>query len=382
MAETSRPWGGTVLGDCGPYSDAQWNQVWRTLVKVHWTKHGVFVDQLNYALGGVTGTSLGIEMFAGPPISYKLYPGRAMVDGTWYYNSSAVTLSNAHPVVNPRIDRVVLRKSFAAQTVRATVIQGAEAATPLVPALTQAVGVTWDLPLWIIYRTPAGGMQIYLDEREFIGHKEFLDSRLTESGDTHWAQFSDDFYSQLGQWTYAATAASGAFLASIYDFGVYSFSSDTSAAGTATISTPVTHPMRTTDRWKARLATPNTHANVRDRAGMFSAVPISATPDPAEGIYFRRNGAGNWFAVCRTGGVETALDTSQAADAAWHKFEIRRGGPWVVFLLDDVIVATIATNVPLVTTALLLAFNINYAGAPTAARRMDIDWVQYDSEVD
>lgn len=41
----------------------------------------------------------------------------------------------------------VLRKSWAAQTVRAVVLQGTPAASPAAPTLTQSDGVTWEIPI-------------------------------------------------------------------------------------------------------------------------------------------------------------------------------------------------------------------------------------------
>jgi len=32
MSETSRPWNGTITGDAGPYSDANWQQLYRAII--------------------------------------------------------------------------------------------------------------------------------------------------------------------------------------------------------------------------------------------------------------------------------------------------------------------------------------------------------------
>lgn len=92
----------------------------------------------------------GLAITANSPAAANVLvkPGAALVNGTNYYNSSDLTLSiAANASGNPRIDVIVLRKSFAAQTVRAVVLQGTPAASPTPPALTQSAGITWEIPL-------------------------------------------------------------------------------------------------------------------------------------------------------------------------------------------------------------------------------------------
>lgn len=81
-------------------------------------------------------------------MSVLLNIGSALVDGTEYQNSAALTLSiTANASGNPRIDTIVLRKVFATQTIRAFVLAGTPAASPVPPSLTQSTGVTWEIPI-------------------------------------------------------------------------------------------------------------------------------------------------------------------------------------------------------------------------------------------
>ncbi len=161
MAEVSRPWSGAVTGDSGPYSDDQWTDVWKTLLGPVVATQGVFQDQLNvFALGGLAASPVTIDT------------GRALVNGIWYESNTSVNVAIPTPAVNPRVDRIVLRADWAAQTVRITRIAGAEGAAPTPPALVQNDGVTWDLPLWQVHITVAPVLTIFRDERAFIGQYE------------------------------------------------------------------------------------------------------------------------------------------------------------------------------------------------------------------
>jgi len=99
------------------------------------------------------------------------------------------------------------------------------------------------------------------------------------------------------------------------------------------------------------------------------------------GIFFRADGAANWFAVTRAGGVETATDTGQALDNAWRTFEIRQTGSILVsFLIDGVVVATHQTNIP--AADLMLRAGIMDSGAGTAAvnNYLDVDYARVQGD--
>jgi hypothetical protein len=144
MAESSRPWNGTVVGDAGPYSDANWQEIWRNTLGV-----GGLRGNVGIFLGTGTQPNEGLRVQAqGSNASIDVLQGAALVRGVFYVNTattSFVVASNASG--NPRIDTVVLRSDYALQTVRLALKQGTPAATPVPPTLTQSAGIMWEIPV-------------------------------------------------------------------------------------------------------------------------------------------------------------------------------------------------------------------------------------------
>ncbi len=149
MAETSYPWDGQVAGDAttAPYSAEEWADVQRTLAGIAPQRNdaGIILGS-----GAETTALEGLQVTQNSPVgtSVLVNIGRALVDGKGYKNTGAITIAiAANASGNPRIDTIVLRKSVAAQTVRAVVLQGTPGASPNPPNLTQSAGVTWEIPL-------------------------------------------------------------------------------------------------------------------------------------------------------------------------------------------------------------------------------------------
>jgi hypothetical protein len=96
----------------------------------------------------------------------RIASGGAVVDGKPYYNSSNkdVTIPSASVGEQTRIDRVVLRADWSAQTVRLTRIAGTEAVTPSAPAITQTSGTTYDVMLYRVTVDTSGNLTV-VDER-------------------------------------------------------------------------------------------------------------------------------------------------------------------------------------------------------------------------
>ncbi|MBA7515240.1 hypothetical protein ES705_07279 [subsurface metagenome] len=155
MTEYSRPWAGTTTGDAGPYSDDQWTDLWRYFFLFDRAAEGPIVGILNeLEPTGVTS-----------PVAVNT--GVAMVDGKFYLNDASeedVTIPT--PTTNPRIDRIVLRKGWTAQTVRLYRIAGTEDPSPSPPSIDQTDGVTWDVMIAQVHITTSGTVTV-TDEREF-----------------------------------------------------------------------------------------------------------------------------------------------------------------------------------------------------------------------
>ena len=155
MAETSFYWGGTTIGDAtdSPYDNDEFSDIWRKLFQRDRTTQGPidgYEDEL--AVSNPAGLTIRVPT------------GAALVDGKFYENDANIDTVLVAPAVLTRVDRVVLRKLWGAQTVRVFIIAGVEGAG--VPSLTQNDGVTWDVPLAQVSIT-TGSVVTLTNEREF-----------------------------------------------------------------------------------------------------------------------------------------------------------------------------------------------------------------------
>ncbi len=155
MTETSFYWNGLVTGDAilAPYTSDRYHNIWQVLFTGNDANEGIINNFLNeLEVEGITG-------------GVKVKTGVALVDGLFYENNSALSFEIAEPVTNPRIDRVVIRKNWGTQRVRATIITGTENAFPTAPAIIQTDLAEWDIPLAQFLITTSGTITV-TDERE------------------------------------------------------------------------------------------------------------------------------------------------------------------------------------------------------------------------
>lgn len=148
MTETSLPWEQDAGGDDGPYSDDVWAELYRRLFTgTNRPNAGVLDDT-----GNGTVQPLHVSESSPAAASVDVAPGAALVEGKYYQTTATETLSiNANISGNDRIDLVILRSDYAAQTIRLAVLEGTPAATPVVPSVTQTDGVLWEIPLAEVY---------------------------------------------------------------------------------------------------------------------------------------------------------------------------------------------------------------------------------------
>jgi hypothetical protein len=145
MTQISRPWTGTTTGDAGPYSADNWAQVWRNAFG-----NGAAEADSGPIMGSGVAPDPGLTVAAVgvPNATVNITAGAALVQGTFYLNDATVNQAiAANLAAFPRIDTIVLRKSWASQTVRLAILQGTPGASPVPVALTQSDGVTWEIPL-------------------------------------------------------------------------------------------------------------------------------------------------------------------------------------------------------------------------------------------
>jgi len=165
MTQTSLPWGGTVTGDAGPYTDDQWSDTWRKLFAKNRATEGVFPDY---------GNELQVTNPAGTTL--RVRPGAAIIDGKFYENTADVDLAGAAPGGGSNFYTVVARKDFALQTVRAALL-GPDIVSP--PTVTQADGVTWEVALATAEIT-SGGVVTITDARVFCHHNTKVSTTMLD----------------------------------------------------------------------------------------------------------------------------------------------------------------------------------------------------------
>jgi len=137
MAEDSMLWNTTGTGDgpSGGYTQANWVDYHRYFyLPDNETTAGVIPRKGNKLV--VTGTA--------SPIAVDT--GAAFVYGFFYKNTASLPLTITTPTLGTTGFRVVLRASWAAQTVRAVVVKNSDGVAAI-PAATQTAGTTWEITL-------------------------------------------------------------------------------------------------------------------------------------------------------------------------------------------------------------------------------------------
>jgi hypothetical protein len=169
MAEKSLWWTTGSTGDgASAYTQDEIIRLWRQMFVGDNTDEGVHKNYENEL--EVTGTASPVQVDTGAAVVY----------GFPYWNTVAESVTIPTPVANTRIDRIVLRANWTAQTVRITRLAGTEGlGTP--PALTQTAGTTWEISLAQVSIT-TGGVITVTDEREWLHPNiEIDENRLAAS---------------------------------------------------------------------------------------------------------------------------------------------------------------------------------------------------------
>lgn len=135
MAEVSYFWttNGTGDGTSGGYTAANFSQYLEDVTITAAASEGVLFGVDNSLAVSTTGTTRQISVAS----------GAAIVNGK-FYKSDAAVLFTLDSTPSSRVDRVVLRGSYSAQTVRLAILKGTDgSASPT--ALTQSDGTTWEV---------------------------------------------------------------------------------------------------------------------------------------------------------------------------------------------------------------------------------------------
>lgn len=160
MTERSMFWDGTAdltavpPEEGGPYDQGHMMDTFFARIMGSHDDAGVLYNWLNDL--EVTGTT--------SPVSVAT--GGAFVYGMFYENDEAVNVSVTTPTT-ARYDYVVLQRDWMTQTVRIARITGTAAENPIAPTLTQTAGITWEIPLALLY-IDSGGTITVTDAREYL----------------------------------------------------------------------------------------------------------------------------------------------------------------------------------------------------------------------
>lgn len=152
MAEISLPWANNGVGDGQAYDDDEWSDWQRKAFTSDRTTQGVIAGYAN---------TLTVSNPAGNTI--RVATGAAWVDGKFYETDANVDNTISTPVSGSYFYRIVLQKSWAAQTVRIAVL-GPDVASP--PAVTQTDGTTWEISLATVEST-SGAVVTVTDTRAY-----------------------------------------------------------------------------------------------------------------------------------------------------------------------------------------------------------------------
>lgn len=155
MAQKSYLWTTGSAGDgASAYTRFDWTHIAKIFTACH-AHQGVAPVPYN----ALTTTYISAN-------TIRVQGGYALVDGKPYLNDSTldITIPSAVGGGNTRIDRLVLRADWTAQTVRLYRLAGVDAASPTVPVLTQQNGSLWELPLYQC-RVDTLGVVTLTDER-------------------------------------------------------------------------------------------------------------------------------------------------------------------------------------------------------------------------
>lgn len=160
MAEESRPWAGTTLGDTGPYSDDDWDDIWEVL-------YGSGLAPYNNR-GIVRNWTNELEVTDGGANTADVDLGAALVHGKFYKHTAPVINLNIPTSVGAwREDLVCLRADWTAQTIR--IYRHANPADGVgYPAPTQTDGTCWEIPLAAVRINNAGAITLITDLRQYL----------------------------------------------------------------------------------------------------------------------------------------------------------------------------------------------------------------------
>lgn len=165
MAERSMPWTTTGSGNATAYTESQTVQFFGSLFHQD-QSWGVLRDYLNELTPSVSSGNIAIAT------------GAAMIQGYWYLNDASKTITVTTPSIGTTGYRVVLRITFASDTIEAVLLSSSDGVSAL-PALTQNTTI-WEESICSFTKT-TGGVVTLTDTRQFA---QYATNHVKRNGDT------------------------------------------------------------------------------------------------------------------------------------------------------------------------------------------------------
>lgn len=180
MAQGSAFWEGRTVGDAaGSIWASRYTAVEYSDVYSKWLQSN---SVRGFVLGGYAN-NLAVSANSPAAMNVLVATGAAMIRGRIYENDASQTLTiGTADATNPRLDRIVIRINFTAQTIILTVLAGTAAASPSLPSLTQSA-TTYEISLGYVYvaalAATIAATDVH-DEREFYANAETLLTSLAQ----------------------------------------------------------------------------------------------------------------------------------------------------------------------------------------------------------
>ncbi len=172
MTQRSMFWDGSSLGDAQALTVIASDGIgWRMANAAYVSP---WVDRMSRALWNGSGNRGVLYGYAnelavtGAATPIQVDTGAGMIYGLFYENTAASNKVIATPLYDTRYDRIVVRRDWATQEARITVLSGIEGSG--IPALTQSPAPSgsgiYDIPLATLEVTTAGAITV-TDDREY-----------------------------------------------------------------------------------------------------------------------------------------------------------------------------------------------------------------------
>lgn len=181
MTQNSMLWTTNNTGDgpTGGFTQANWVDFNRYIL-------GRLSSATQAVLDLASGTDLLVTGTATP---VSIAAGAALVYGFFYWNDATVTQAITTPAIGTTGFRIVLRASWAAQTVRIALLTSSDGVATI-PAVTQTPGTTYEVSL-ATGTVTTGGVIALTDTRAYVHMATRIDRSQVDGGTSMRIPFND-----------------------------------------------------------------------------------------------------------------------------------------------------------------------------------------------